>query len=200
MSLLPWYIKYGVIAAVVMGLLAWVYHKGGEADRIRADNLTVQLAQSEKLREEVVKQYEERAKQVAAQAELETKAWKTKDEANQQGTTKLLATIDSLRNRPDRPAVPRPSAAAQARPGSEPGAAGTGLPGAHEPVPERPIAADAGTAADATSGPAAVWSTGANLWLPDAEWLAGEAARANRLRAALSECYSVMFDTPGATP
>lgn len=56
--------------------------------------------------------------------------------------------------------------------------------------PERPTVPGAAPAPG--SDPAARYGTGAFLYRPDGEFLAREAARADRLRSALKECYSVV--------
>lgn len=55
--------------------------------------------------------------------------------------------------------------------------------------PERP-AAPSGSTATASPGPTGPRCTGAELPREDAEFLAGEAARGDQLRAALAQCYA----------
>lgn len=56
--------------------------------------------------------------------------------------------------------------------------------------PERPAAVASTVPGTASTGPAVAVCTGAELPRPDAEFLAGEAARADEIRAALKQCYA----------
>ena len=144
----------GAVAAVVAAGGAWMIYSAG----YEAGATSVQTAWDA-----------ERLEALRARAEFETAARKREQEmaarAAQQRKelhreiTRLeqhhAAIVDSLRDRPDRPADG----------GSVPGAATAG--------------------ADPATG-----CTGAELYRPDGEFLAGEAARADQLRLALATCIA----------
>lgn len=138
-SLIPGWVKFAAVAAAAAALLFGAYHHG------------YKVATTERDLEDSKKAIANQAATLRQQENI-IEATNARDRANEATSRRLLAMLDGLRDRPERPAVP-----------SSGGADGQAGPG-----------------------------TGANLYREDGEFLAGEAARADKLRAELARCYAAI--------
>lgn len=148
---LPYMILGGIAAAAFVGFSGYRYGVTETEEAWQVKNLKaaaeVREAKLERLNKLLEAANKQREDDAAADAKLQA--------ANRATDRRLLALVDGLRDRPDRP-----------------GNAASGVP-------------------EAASG-AGPGTTGAGLYREDAAFLGGEAARANRLRAALERCYATL--------
>lgn len=142
-----------ISALAVVAAVYSIYRHGRQtmADEIELQSTKDKVAQQAKKLEEKQGEIAQLQEQAATLQRLSAERQK----ADAATASRLVAMVDSLRNRIDRPA---PGA-------SHPPAAGQG-------------------------------ATGAELYRPDAMFLAGEAARADRLRSALRQCYAYVDQLP----
>lgn len=153
--LVPAWVKPATLLASVALIIGLAYTKG-RGDESTDNKLKTQAATIDQLNGKIADDARLRKLQEEQDAE-ELRIARQRAESDAATNRKLLATIDSLSKRPDRPT---------AAPGM-PQASASGVPGA----------------------------TGAELYRPDAIFLAGEAARADRQQAALAECYDKLDAT-----